>query len=275
MTTHTLKIDAHPYVDLLSGAKTCEIRNDDRGFEIGDKVVLVGTDGGAIERTISHIQRGYGLPDCRCVLSYAPVAAPSPVPELVRYRMEGCENTYYENGHLQHDGIYVDEVEDATGLYVLASEAERIIADQAKEAERRDATIKDLQTRNDMLLERWQEQGETIEVAEGKLAACEKQVPVALRYRFITTASPQRDWSDWFIVDDSCSIPHRDPKDQEVQPLYAHPVAYREAETIERCAMVLDMMHNNLANNTDYDDRRAILVIAAKNLRALSGKESA
>lgn len=76
MNFHTLKIHETPFADLLSGAKTCEIRSDDRGFEVGDTVELKEFDGSytgrAIRRTISHIQRGYGLPDGLCVLSYAP-----------------------------------------------------------------------------------------------------------------------------------------------------------------------------------------------------------
>ncbi|MEN5276288.1 DUF3850 domain-containing protein [Brucella sp. TWI432] len=76
MQTHNLKIDAHPFSDLLSGAKTGEVRNDDRGFEVGDNVHLTCIDGRTMDRTISHIQRGYGLPDGICVLSYTRPAAP-------------------------------------------------------------------------------------------------------------------------------------------------------------------------------------------------------
>lgn len=67
MRIHDLKIDPKPFADLVSGAKTCEVRNDDRGFEVGDTVRFPG--GHCC--TISHIQRGYGLPDGLCVLSYA------------------------------------------------------------------------------------------------------------------------------------------------------------------------------------------------------------
>jgi hypothetical protein len=67
MRIHDLKIDPQPFADLVSGAKTGEVRNDDRGFEVGDTVRFPG--GHCC--TISHIQRGYGLPDGLCVLSYA------------------------------------------------------------------------------------------------------------------------------------------------------------------------------------------------------------
>lgn len=78
-STHNLKIHAGPFSDLVSGVKTGEVRKrDDRDFQVGDKVELFLVDessGNAtqsIVRTITHIQRGYGLPDDLCVLSYAP-----------------------------------------------------------------------------------------------------------------------------------------------------------------------------------------------------------
>ena len=54
------------------------------------------------------------------------------VPELVRYRMEGYEITFRENGCDQHDGFGVTEIEDPDGEYVLYSQAAEIIA--AKDA---------------------------------------------------------------------------------------------------------------------------------------------
>lgn len=75
---HVLKIHPAPLADLLSGAKTAEVRRNDRGFQVGDTVRLMevnpetGNWTGAADnvRTISHIQTGYGLPDGMCVLSY-------------------------------------------------------------------------------------------------------------------------------------------------------------------------------------------------------------
>ncbi len=117
MQTHNLKIDAHPFADLLSGAKTGEVRNDDRGFEVGDNVHLTCVDGQTMDRTISHIQRGYGLPDGICVLSYTRPAAP----------VEGLER-YGLNWH--------DEMEpNSEGDYVLFSQAEAIIAAERAEKE--------------------------------------------------------------------------------------------------------------------------------------------
>ena len=78
MTTHHLKIQRQPFADLVSGRKTGEVRNcADREFREGDQVELFLMDESgnpdikSIVRTITHIQRGCGLPDDICVLSYA------------------------------------------------------------------------------------------------------------------------------------------------------------------------------------------------------------
>lgn len=79
MSRHILKIDGQPFEDLLSGAKTCEVRNDDRGFAVGDTIELhelrdgFGNQytGRTLSKTVTHVQRGYGLPVGLCVLSYA------------------------------------------------------------------------------------------------------------------------------------------------------------------------------------------------------------
>lgn len=81
---HHLKIHRKPFDDLVSGRKTNEVRNcADREFREGDHVELFLIDetgnpaNKSIVRTITHIQRGYGLPDDICVLSYAPIDAPA------------------------------------------------------------------------------------------------------------------------------------------------------------------------------------------------------
>jgi len=63
----------------MSGAKTAEVRRNDRDFQVGDTVRLMEVNPETLNwtgrpdlvRTISHIQTGYGLPDGMCVLSYA------------------------------------------------------------------------------------------------------------------------------------------------------------------------------------------------------------
>lgn len=81
MTEHVLKIHPEPFADLLSGAKTGEVRAcQDRDFQVGDTVLLQetahlgghGFSGRTMRRTVTHVQRGYGLPEWMCVLSYAP-----------------------------------------------------------------------------------------------------------------------------------------------------------------------------------------------------------
>jgi hypothetical protein len=86
-----MKIHQQPFDDLVSGRKTGEVRNcADREFREGDVVELFLIDetgqnpaNKSIVRVITHIQRGYGLPDDICVLSYAtPVVERQPVAEV-------------------------------------------------------------------------------------------------------------------------------------------------------------------------------------------------
>ncbi|MGI9563836.1 DUF3850 domain-containing protein [Pseudomonas fulva] len=90
---HELKIRQTPLADLLSGLKTGEIRDcSDREFTAGDTVLLREIDDdraytGRVERrTITHVQKQYGLPDHLCVLSYgqpAPHTHPDPIAWMV------------------------------------------------------------------------------------------------------------------------------------------------------------------------------------------------
>lgn len=87
MTTHDLKTDPAVFADVLSGAKTFEIRFNDRGFQIGDTLHLLETEndgadmrsgapliytGREVTKTVSHILTGYGLAEGWCCLSFAP-----------------------------------------------------------------------------------------------------------------------------------------------------------------------------------------------------------
>lgn len=88
---HELKIRQTPLADLLSGLKTGEIRDcSDREFAVGDTVVLREIDdsrdytGTVLRRTITHVQKNYGLPDHLCVLSYGQ-PAPQPHPEPIAW----------------------------------------------------------------------------------------------------------------------------------------------------------------------------------------------
>ncbi len=74
--THVLKADPIPFSDVASGLKRCEVRQDDRGYQAGDRLHLREHDraagaysGRECIAKVTHIQRGYGLPDGLVVLS--------------------------------------------------------------------------------------------------------------------------------------------------------------------------------------------------------------
>ncbi|WP_395454651.1 DUF3850 domain-containing protein [Azospirillum melinis] len=73
---HELKADPTPFSDLVSGRKRAEVRRDDRGYQVGDKLFLCEFDreaqaysGRQCCARVTHIQRDYGLPDGLVVLS--------------------------------------------------------------------------------------------------------------------------------------------------------------------------------------------------------------
>lgn len=98
MTEHVLKIHPQPLADLLSGAKTAEVRDcSDRDFQVGDTVRLReltadGYTGREVTRTISHVQVGYGLPVGLCVLSYAPEDSPGFTDWMRDHGLEGMRH---------------------------------------------------------------------------------------------------------------------------------------------------------------------------------------
>lgn len=86
MTAHELKTDPKPFSEVFDGRKTFDIRRDDRGFEVGDMLILRETiltgeemkSGRELEytgrisaRTVTHIMRGpvYGLADGWVIMS--------------------------------------------------------------------------------------------------------------------------------------------------------------------------------------------------------------
>lgn len=86
-TTHELKTDPAAFHAVYCGHKTFEIRFNDRGFRVGDMLLLLETrhtgeemragaklryTGRRLEKTISHIQDGYGLQPGWVCLSFAP-----------------------------------------------------------------------------------------------------------------------------------------------------------------------------------------------------------
>lgn len=86
MKTHELKTDPAVFDAVARGAKTHEIRYNDRDIQVGDFLLLRETaatgaqmqagaelayTGRTAKRTVSHIQTGYGLADGWCILSFA------------------------------------------------------------------------------------------------------------------------------------------------------------------------------------------------------------
>lgn len=60
MTTHRLKVFAKYADAIMSGAKTFEIRKNDRGYEVGDKIVfnVVTNEGYAVGAAARHPLNG-------------------------------------------------------------------------------------------------------------------------------------------------------------------------------------------------------------------------
>ncbi len=91
MKTHNLKTDPDVFRAVQSGRKTFEIRKDDRGFQLGDYLVLLETKydgmlmnsdphnypllytGAACVRRVTHILHGpiYGLQEGWVIMSVA------------------------------------------------------------------------------------------------------------------------------------------------------------------------------------------------------------
>ena len=88
MTVHELKTDPEVFDAVANGLKTFEIRYDDRGYQVGDQLILNKTrytgdemkQGKPLEyldsygATVSHILRGpiYGLADGWVIMSLQP-----------------------------------------------------------------------------------------------------------------------------------------------------------------------------------------------------------
>jgi len=64
MATHELKIERHWFHEIQGRRKRCEVRKDDRGFRVGDVLILNEYDreaerytGAMVRRIVSHILR--------------------------------------------------------------------------------------------------------------------------------------------------------------------------------------------------------------------------
>ena len=87
---HMLKTDPAVFQDVLDGSKTFEIRFNDRGYQIGDLIVLKETKftgqqmksgqplaytGREIQKRISYVLGGYGLQDDWVILGVQDIEA--------------------------------------------------------------------------------------------------------------------------------------------------------------------------------------------------------
>lgn len=92
MRVHDLKTESKHFRDVWEGKKKAEIRIDDRGYEVGDGLMLWeyrdGKKTGSRQLLIvTHILRGvpeYGLKDGYCILSFDHVGVEHEAEEVVR-----------------------------------------------------------------------------------------------------------------------------------------------------------------------------------------------
>lgn len=98
---HKLKTWPEPFAATKSGDKTHEVRVNDRRYQVGDVLELYEWDpetvlySGAMERRlVTHITRGFGLPENIVVMSVRPVEWLHKVCVGC-----GCGFTTYDNAH--------------------------------------------------------------------------------------------------------------------------------------------------------------------------------
>lgn len=73
-TKHFLKCDHDPFMAVRNGQKRAEIRNNDRNFQLYDRIVLCEyfngrATGERLTAVITHIQSGYGIMPGYVILS--------------------------------------------------------------------------------------------------------------------------------------------------------------------------------------------------------------
>lgn len=90
MTVHELKADSDPF-RALAGGKLVELRQDDRGYQVGDYLRLREHDrvtdqylGPVQWAQVTHVQRGYGL-----LPGYVALSLDLDVLAPARYRCDG------------------------------------------------------------------------------------------------------------------------------------------------------------------------------------------
>lgn len=132
-TVHDLKTDPEVFAAVLLGAKTHEIRLNDRGFAVGDTLLLRETastgaemaagapleyTGRTARRIVSHVLTGYGLQDGWCILSFAGPAAQA---DEVRDAVIELQNAYGALERIEEQHLGLAEHRCAANRYHLAA----------------------------------------------------------------------------------------------------------------------------------------------------------
>jgi hypothetical protein len=124
--THDLKTWPGPFEALVSGLKRFEIRNDDRGFQVGHMLNLREWDPGTAVYSgrwmlfqVTHIERGpnWGLPADVVVMGIK-------VPDLSAYWNRIFEGALDSVGTVTEGGVHQHFVELTTDIYLGVGEAD-------------------------------------------------------------------------------------------------------------------------------------------------------
>ena len=137
---HVLKTDPAVFQDVLDGSKTFEIRFNDRGYQVGDLIVLKETKftgqqmksgqplvytGREIQKRISYVLGDYGLQDDWVILGIQDIEAAKTqaVPDLgeLQERIAGHQYYHDEHGHMIVD--MDDVVKEISGFDSWKSQA--------------------------------------------------------------------------------------------------------------------------------------------------------
>ena len=99
-TIHILKIIPEYFIEVENGNKSFELRKNDRGFEVGDLVIMEETKDGkptgskTAPRQITYIFKGgkYGLSDEYCIFESKPIGSlTKPQPVLPNLTLDDAE----------------------------------------------------------------------------------------------------------------------------------------------------------------------------------------
>ena len=126
MNEFILKTDPAVFQDVLEGKKTFEIRFNDRGYQVGDLIVLKETKftgqqmgegrpliytGREMQKQISYILSGYGLQDGWVILGITDLDNQQTIIDNLKTQLNNMETCYIEKKkELEDQNKKVDEV---------------------------------------------------------------------------------------------------------------------------------------------------------------------